>query len=205
MNRNYPSGYLELFLGPMFSGKTTHLIQLYKMHKYIGKKVVVINYSGDTRYSNENMMSSHDQVMIPCIMANSLGEMWNNNEDSNYMIIHNADVILINEGQFFSDLYDIVIQMVDNAHKIVYISGLDGDFQRNRFGKILDLIPHCDKITKLQSICAICKNGNHGIFSHRITKEQQQIVIGTDNYIPLCRECYLHETDTYRKHHINAV
>jgi len=205
MNRNYPSGYLELFLGPMFSGKTTHLIQLYKMHKYIGKKVVVINYSGDTRYTNDNMMSSHDHVMIPCIMANTLGEMWNNKEDSNYMTIHNADVILINEGQFFSDLYDIVIQMVDNEHKTVYISGLDGDFQRNKFGKILDLIPKCDKITKLQSICAICKNGNHGIFSHRITQEQQQIVIGTDNYIPLCRECYLHETDIYRKHHINEV
>jgi len=194
-----------MFLGPMFSGKTTHLIQLYKMHKYIGKQVVVINYSGDTRYTNENMMSSHDKVMIPCIMANTLGEMWYNKENLNYMDLHSADVILINEGQFFCDLYQIVIQMVDHAHKTVYICGLDGDFQRNKFGQILDLIPHCDKITKLQSMCAICKNGNHGIFSHRITQEQQQIVIGTDNYIPLCRECYLHEMDIYRKHHINEI
>lgn len=205
MNRNYPSGYLEMFLGPMFSGKTTHLIQLYKMHKYIGKKVVVINYSGDIRYGNDNMMSNHDQIMVPCIMANTLGELWYNISNSNYETIHNADVILINEGQFFNDLYQVVINMVDNDHKTVYICGLDGDFQRNKFGKILDLIPYCDKITKLQSLCALCKNGNHGIFSHRITKEQQQIVIGTDNYVPLCRECYLHETDIYRKHHINEV
>jgi thymidine kinase len=205
MNYHYPSGYLEMFLGPMFSGKTTHLIQLYKMHKYIGKKVVVINYSGDTRYGNNNMLSSHDQIMIPCIMLNTLGELWNNLDNPNYTMVRDADVIIINEGQFFEDLYDIVIQMVDIANKTVYISGLDGDFQRNKFGRILDLIPYCDKITKLQSMCALCKNGMSGIFSHRISNEQHQIVIGSDNYMPLCRECYLHETNICRKHNINVV
>jgi len=199
---NYPSGYLELFLGPMFSGKTTQLIQQYKLHTYIGKKVVVINYSGDTRYTIDSMMSSHDKIMIPCIMLNCLGEIW---ENDIYHSIRNADVIIINEGQFFEDLYDVVVKMVDTYRKTVYISGLDGDFQRNKFGRILDLIPFCDKITKLQSLCALCKNGNTGIFSHRTTTEQQQIVIGSDNYMPLCRECYLHENDIHRKHHINVV
>jgi thymidine kinase len=204
MNRHQQkTGYLEMFLGSMFSGKTTQLIQIYKMHKYIGKKVAVINYSGDTRYGSD-ILSTHDQIMIPCIMANKLGELWNNSSDS-YNFINDADVILINEGQFFEDLYDVVIQMVDIANKTVYICGLDGDFQRNKFGRILDLIPYCDKVTKLQSLCALCKNGTPGIFSHRISNQQQQVVIGSDNYIPLCRECYLHETNISRKHHINAV
>ena len=44
-------GYLELIFGPMFSGKTTRLIQHYKAYKFIEKRVVVINYSLDTRYS----------------------------------------------------------------------------------------------------------------------------------------------------------
>lgn len=202
---NHPSGYLELFLGPMFSGKTTHLIQQYKLHSYIGKKVSVINYSGDTRYSEDAMLSSHDKVMIPCVMLKTLGELWNNPNHPDFAEIRRADVVIINEGQFFEDLYEIVVQMVDMCHKTVYISGLDGDFQRNKFGKILDLIPVCDKITKLQSLCGLCKNGSAGIFSHRITEEQQQVVIGSDNYIPLCRECYLHETNINRKHHINAV
>ena len=81
--------------------------------------------------------------------------------------------------------------MVENHNKIVYICGLDGDFKRNRFGKILELIPYCDKIVKLQSLCSICKNGNPAIFSYRITEESSQIVIGSDNYIPLCRACYI--------------
>lgn len=202
---NQPSSYLELFLGPMFSGKTTRLIQQYKLHKYIGKSVAVINYSGDTRYSQESMLSSHDKVMIPCIMLNTLGELWNHEDHPHYAEVRNADVIIINEGQFFEDLYEVVVQMVDMLRKTVYISGLDGDFQRNKFGRILDLIPLCDKITKLRSLCALCKNGNAGIFSHRITEETQQVVIGSDNYVPLCRECYLHETNILRRHHINVV
>ena len=74
--------------------------------------------------------------------------------------------------------------------KKVYIAGLDGDFQRKKFGQMLDLIPLCDTVTKLTSLCNICKNGNLGIFSKRITNETEQTVIGSDNYIPVCRSCY---------------
>ena len=148
-------GYLELILGPMFSGKTTRLIDVYKKYTYIGKKVVTLNYYEDTRY-DQTMLSTHDKIMIPCIQTSRISDVWNNkiiNEINGEIIngeIRNADVILINEGQFFEDLYECVIDMVENHNKIVYICGLDGDFKRNRFGKITDLIPYCDKIEKLQ-------------------------------------------------------
>lgn len=188
-------GYLELILGPMFSGKTTQIIQKYNNYTYIGKTVIVINYAEDKRY-HDTMLSTHDRKMIPCILADdevgiySIYDMWSNNLNPNYEILRSADVILINEGQFFSNLREIVIDMVDNTNKIVYVCGLDGDFHRERFGDLLTLIPYCDKITKLNSLCAECKNGKKGIFSCRITKETGQIVIGSDNYKPLCRSCY---------------
>ena len=188
-------GYLELILGPMFSGKTTQLIDVYKKYTYIGKNVITLNYYEDTRY-DQTMLSTHDKIMIPCIQTSRISDVWNNkiiNEINGEIIngeIRNADVILINEGQFFEDLYECVIDMVENHNKIVYICGLDGDFKRNRFGKILDLIPYCDKIVKLHSLCSICKNGKSAIFSHRLTDESSQVVIGATNYIPLCRTCY---------------
>lgn len=176
------SGYLELWLGPMFSGKTTQLIQTYKKYAYIGKQVVVVNYAEDRRY-HETMLSTHDKIMIPCIQSRTLSEV----EDRLLL----ADVIIINEGQFFSDLYEIVLRLVDEQHKSIYICGLDGDFQRKPFGRILDLIPYCDKFTKLNALCALCKNGTPAIFSKRISSESEQVVIGSDNYMPLCRSCYL--------------
>ena len=75
-------------------------------------------------------------------------------------------------------------------NKKVYVCGLDGDFKRQKFGQILDLIPLCDKVTKLTSLCSICKNGTPGIFSKRISSEEEQTLVGSDNYIPVCRTCY---------------
>ena len=74
-------------------------------------------------------------------------------------------------------------------NKKVYIAGLDGDFQQKKFGTILDLIPLCDKVTKLSSLCSLCKNGEAGIFSMRLTQEKEQMLIGSENYIPVCRKC----------------
>ena len=80
-----------------------------------------------------------------------------------------------------------------NNNKKIYICGLDGDFQRNKFGQILDLIPLCDKVTKLTSLCSICKNGAPGIFSMRLSTEKQQTLVGSDNYVPVCRKCFVYE------------
>jgi len=175
-------GYLELIIGPMFSGKTSKLIEIYKQCKFCNIPVCVINHSIDTRY-HDTMVSSHDKIMIPCIQATELNDIWQKNE------VNQNVVFLINEGQFFSDLYEVVLDMIKNS-KTVYICGLDGDFERKKFGQILDLIPYCDAVTKLTSLCSLCKNGSRGIFSMRLTSEKQQTLIGSDNYIPVCRECY---------------
>ena len=103
--------------------------------------------------------------------------------------MRSAEVILINEAQFFNDLYETVVDML-REKKQVYISGLDGDFERKKFGRILDLIPLCDKVTKLKSLCSLSKNGTSGIFSLRLSPEKVQTLIGSDNYIPVCRKCY---------------
>jgi thymidine kinase len=78
--------------------------------------------------------------------------------------------------------------MVEDMNKNVYVCGLDGDFKRKRFGDLLDLIPICDSVTKLHSRCDMCHN--NAAFSHRLTNETLQVVIGSSNYVPLCRTCY---------------
>ena len=72
--------------------------------------------------------------------------------------------------------------------KYVYVCGLDGDFRRKKFGQMLDLIPFCDEVDKLYSKCHICSG--KAPFTKRITQEEGQVVIGSSNYVPLCRNCY---------------
>jgi len=183
----HKTSYLEIIIGPMYSGKTSKLFEIYKQCKFCDIPVAVINHSFDKRY-HETLMSNHDKIMIPCIQTNDLALWYNENHPEN-LIVKNADVILINEAQFFHDLYEVVIDMLKNNKK-VYVCGLDGDFERKKFGRILDLIPFCDTVTKLTSLCSICKNGNLAIFSMRITDETEQTIIGSENYLPVCRSCY---------------
>jgi thymidine kinase len=189
--------YLELFIGPMFSGKTSKIVEIYKQCMFCSIPVAVINHSIDKRYDN-TLLSTHDKVMIPCIQTNKLKDIWNYDATPDVVLTRlddsvkliNADVILINEGQFFEDLLPAVEHMLEHNKKI-YISGLDGDFERKKFGQILDLIPLCDKVTKMTSLCGLCKDGTAGIFSKRITLEKEQTVVGSNNYIPVCRSCYM--------------
>jgi len=165
----------------MFSGKTTRLIELHKIFTDEGKSVCVINYHGDKRY-HESLMSTHDQIMIDCLSVMRLGELQNSSS------IQEADIILINEGQFFEDVVSVVTTMVEELGKTVYVAGLDGDYKRDKFGTLLNLIPLCDSIEKLAATCNLCRRA--ALFSHRLTAEQQQVVIGSSNYISLCRKCY---------------
>lgn len=185
----HDTGYLEIILGGMYAGKTSRLIEVYKTYSYIGKKIIVINYAEDTRY-DDKLLSTHDGIKIPCVMTLQLYEEWTNPESIHYNDLHSADVILINEGQFFQRLLETVLLMVEDENKVVYICGLDGDFKREKFGQLLDLIPYCDRVEKLTSLCSICRDGTRGIFSKRVTQETTQIVIGSDNYLPVCRDCY---------------
>jgi len=188
-NINMNTGYLELFIGPMWSGKTSELIRLHKQFNYCEVPILAINYKKDTRYS-ETTISSHDKREIPCVRAINLSDVSNIVDNQITSVFTKAEVILINEGQFFKDIVPWVKLAVDKYNKKVYICGLDGDFQRRQFGDWLgQLIPFCDKVIKLSSICADCKN-KPAIFTHRSSGESQQELIGT-NYLPLCRFCYI--------------
>tara|TARA_Y200000002_G_scaffold349835_1_gene326777 strand:+ start:31011 stop:31565 length:555 start_codon:yes stop_codon:yes gene_type:complete len=179
-------GYLEIILGPMFSGKTSKLLEVYKQCKFCNIPVFVINHLSDTRYSNKEL-SNHDGVMIPCKQYSNLTQFFEEEDDFDEYV--QSEVVIINEAQFFPDLVKGVELMLE-AKKRIYLSGLDGDFQRKKFGEILDLIPLCDKVTKLHSLCAKCKDGKPALFSKRLTQETQQTVVGSFNYIPVCRKCY---------------
>jgi len=177
-------GYLELIIGPMFSGKTSKLLEVYKQCMFCNIPVLVINFSGDNRYS-DTMLSTHDKQMIPCIKGTSIKEI----NESYGTEIELAEVILINEGQFFPDI-GIVKNMVEIDKKRIYICGLDGDFERKKIGGLLELIPYCNEVYKLKSLCSKCKDGTSAIFTFRVSNETDQVVIGSNNYIPVCRSCH---------------
>ena len=193
---NNDVGELHLVVGPMYSGKSSQLIKKYEdlvIHeRCIGEEeVLVVTHSLEKRYSSEKL-SSHDRKEIACKKFSSIQSIIDSCECEREL--DNVRYLLIDESQFFHDLLR-VLTLVETHNKKVYVYGLDGDFKRNKFGSITDLIPFCDSVQKLRGICGECFRPS--LFSRRITNDMEtQIVVGSeDKYVPLCRTCYLDRTE----------
>ena len=179
----------ELIVGPMFSGKTTAIIQRWKINNLKNIPTIVINYEGDNRYDSK-LLSSHDKVKIPCVKLSKLEklfELFKNDETFMTDGIIKQE-ILINEGQFFDDLYVSVKKLLGMGHSVV-VGGLDGDYKMEKFGEILDLIPLSTKITKLKAVCYNCYGDAY--FTMRVSNSKEQKIIGGDDiYRAVCRKCH---------------
>ena len=183
-------GNIHLILGCMFSGKTSELIRIVKRYKCIDKKVLLINYIEDNRYTEsdfpvEKKVYTHDKVSYTCVSLENIEELLKMTND--------YDVFAINEGQFFNNIYSVSQELCEIHNKDVIICGLDGDYKREQFkNNLLELIPIADTVNILTAYCSVCKDETPARFSKRITTETEQKVIGSTNYIPVCRYHYLH-------------
>lgn len=178
-------GRIDLITGPMFSGKSSELIKIIKRYQVLDKKILIVNHTSDNRY-NENSITTHNKVSVDCICIEQLFLLKN---DSKYNY-DTSEIIVIEEAQFFANLYDFVKHAADIDNKTIIVAGLDGDSNRNMFGEILKLVPISDTITKLHALCIKCKNGTPGIFSKRLVNISSQVLVGVDEYIPVCRHHY---------------
>lgn len=164
---------LSLTLGCMFSGKTTALIQ----NKVEGVHMILDYDTSDATSYSISLIHSHDGEMVHCIKTKTLMSI----------DISMADILSINEAQFFPDLLSFV-QDALQQNKKVYVYGLDGDFQQKPFGDILSLIPFADSYTKLYATC-LC--GKKASFSKRLSTNASQYA-PDDAYRPSCRDCLTH-------------
>ena len=169
----------------MFSGKTTRLIQTYREYcdRHSVDNLLLINHKMDAeRYSADDMLT-HDSDSERCCGVSDLNTIQYDPQK--------IRGIFVNEAQLFNGLKKWVLTLLDRVENTdIYLCGLDSDFKIERFGELLDLVPYAITVTKLQGKCNTEGCCRPSMFTHRITHDTAQIVIGTDNYIPVCRQCY---------------
>lgn len=173
-------GRIEVVCGSMFSGKTEELIRRMKRAEFARQKVEIFKPAIDTRYSEEDVVS-HDQHSIPSTPIDS--------SSSILLLSSDIDVVGIDEAQFLDDRLPEVCNELANRGVRVIVAGLDMDFKGVPFGPIPALCAIADEVTKVHAICVRC--GNLAYVSHRLVDNDKRVLLGeTNEYEPLCRECY---------------
>lgn len=175
---------ISLIMGSMFSGKSTDMVSEIRRCRQINIPICVINNTLDTRYTS-NGVSTHDQMKEESICSDKLMKLIDN------PCFLEAKEILIEEGQFFPDLYEFVLVACEKYYKTVRVYGLDGDFMRQPFGQMLKLLPIADQIKKLKALCKECGDNTPAIYSKKIVKTEQYIVVAKDDvYQAVCHDHY---------------
>lgn len=174
---------LELIFGPMFSGKSSELMRRLRRYK-IFRKVIAVNTKKDTRYGDQGIIT-HDTQTMHSIRVNSLKDLLENQE------YQNADVIGIDEGNFFPEIFTFIVDQLEKTNKTFIIAGLDSDKDKRFFGTLHELIPHAEKKDFMRALCKRCGDGTEASFSiDLVVFEGQERAGGSEIYQAVCRHHY---------------
>tara|TARA_Y100000768_G_scaffold387239_1_gene377883 strand:+ start:5566 stop:6117 length:552 start_codon:yes stop_codon:yes gene_type:complete len=175
---------LKLAFGPMFSGKTTWLINEHNKLP-CHDNTLFINHTFEYDRNPFDYCVSHNNVQCTTksVFSKTLTQY-----NIEFISTQNIKNIFVNEGQFFDDL-DKWLYNMQCSDINIWVSGLDYDYKQKPFGKILLCIPLCDEYHKLTSICAVCQDV--ACFTKRTSHDKKKVLIGNDDkYMPVCRKCY---------------
>ena len=174
------SGWIEVIVGSMYSGKTEELIRRLRRAQIARQKVEIFKPAIDDRYALDHIVS-HSELRIPSRSIRDAKEI--------LRYAHEAQVIGIDEGQFLGPDLVRVCERLARRGKRVVVAGLDQDYAGKPFEPMPQLLAVAEYITKTLAICVVC--GNPANRTYRKKKRSGRVVVGgADLYEARCRRCY---------------
>lgn len=184
-------GWLEVICGSMFSGKSEELIRRLRRAKYANQKIAAFKHSSDSRYDNEKL-ASHSKTFIEGIPVADVDEM----EKLIFEKYYDAEVIGIDEVQFFGNEIVALVEKLADSGKRVIVAGLDQDFRGEPFHPMPELLIRAEHVDKLNAICMVC--GSPASRTQRLVDGEPAyyddpiIMVGaSESYEARCRKCHV--------------
>lgn len=201
-----PKKMKRLYVGPMFSGKTTELQRELERQVLARRKCVIIRPQIDDRFQDEccqrsvplmthSLNCSKHLEQVPVLRCQTLASI------SLTVMQGHYDAIGIDEAQFFDDVVEVTETWMCESHPrpTIILAALDGDINREPFGQIHRLMPTCEFFKKLSAVCSLC--GNDAAFTVRRTPSSNLTgpvvqIGGAETYQAVCRSCRISALST---------
>jgi thymidine kinase len=174
-------GWIEVVVGPMFSGKSEELIRRLRRAEIARQRVQIFKPTIDSRFA-ANEIVSHSGLGIPSDNVSKASEIMEKLQPR-------TEVVGIDEAQFLGEEVVEVCTKLANLGKRVIVAGLDTDFRGRPFEPMPRLLAVAEEITKLLAICVRC--GNPAVHTQRLVENDELIVVGASGaYEARCRRCF---------------
>ncbi len=174
-------GWIEVIVGPMFSGKSEELIRRLRRAEIARQRVQIFKPLIDQRYA-KNEIVSHSGLEIRSELVRTALDVLDRVEAR-------TEVVGIDEAQFLGEgLVDACTKLADMGKRVM-VTGLDTDFLGRPFEPMPRLLAVAEEITKLLAICVRC--GNPAVHTQRLVASEDLIVVGAAGmYEARCRRCF---------------
>jgi thymidine kinase len=174
-------GWIEVVVGPMFSGKSEELIRRLRRAEIGKQRVQIFKPVIDQRYT-KNGIVSHSGLEIA-------SELVQSGSDILLKVAPRTEVVGVDEAQFLGEsVVDACVKLADLGKRVI-VAGLDTDFMGRPFEPIPRLLAVAEEITKLLAICVRC--GNPAVHTQRTVASEELIVVGAGGmYEARCRRCF---------------
>ena len=190
-NRLNGTGWIEVIVGSMFSGKSEELIRRLNRARIARQKVQVFKPMIDARYSLQEI-ASHSGQKHDSKPVSTAAEILSDIADG-------TQVVGIDEGQFFDSEIVAVANELANRGMRVIIAGLDQDYTGTPFGPMPHLLSIAEFITKIHAICVKC--GQTANYTQRTVESDALVEVGaSDKYEARCRKCFVPHADSPTLH-----
>jgi thymidine kinase len=174
-------GWIEVIVGPMFSGKSEELIRRLRRAEIGRQRVQIFKPVIDQRYA-KNGIVSHSGLEIPSELVQSGAEILEK-------VAPRTEVVGVDEAQFLGESIVEACSRLAELGKRVIVTGLDTDFMGRPFEPMPHLLAVAEEITKLLAICMRC--GNPAVHTQRLVASEELIVVGAGGmYEARCRRCF---------------
>ncbi|MGB9336962.1 MAG: thymidine kinase, partial [Candidatus Acidiferrales bacterium] len=161
-------GWIEVVVGPMFSGKSEELIRRLRRAEIARQRVQIFKPVIDQRYSTSGIVS-HSGLELASDLVRTA-------EDILEQVLPRTEVVGIDEGQFLGEgLLSVCTKLADSGKRVI-VTGLDTDFMGRPFEPMPRLLAIAEEITKLLAICVRC--GNPAVHTQRLVASEELMVVG---------------------------
>lgn len=168
------TGWIEVITGCMFSGKTEELVRRLHLARYANQRIRAFRPAVDPRSAAGDGRPSD----VPFVAVHNTVDVLKEAGD--------AQVIGIDEAQFFDESLVHVVDRLANEGRRVIVAGLDQDYRGIPFEPIPELMALAEYVTKTLAVCRVC--GAPANRSQRLGARDQRVVLGaTEIYEARCR------------------
>lgn len=189
MSAPHSQGKIEVVTGCMFAGKTEEIMRRLRRAEIANCNIEVFTPHIDDRFDREIIGSHNGKSWEATVVEMNQDGLETMREASE------ADIIAVDEFNFFEPEFIPVLQALANSGVRVIVSGLDQNFRGEAFSPMDTLMAVADEVDKLSAICEVC--GQDATRTQRLVDgdpaafEEPTIQVGGEEaYQARCRDCH---------------